>query len=118
MMHKLVILIERLDDWDAFDAGWPEFLHQVEEMPGLLKETTCHVENFLYGGISIARMHELYFDTLEAAQQAMASTPGRIAGRLLQRITGGQMALFIAEHKEDDIENLRRYKEAKQDAQS
>ncbi len=116
-MHKLVILIERLKDWEPFEAGWPEFLHQVEEMPGLLKELTSHVENFLYGGIPVAQVHELYFDTLEAAQQAMASIPGRTAGRLLQRITGGQMALFFAEHKEDDIENLRRFKEAKQDGE-
>jgi hypothetical protein len=54
-------------------------------------------------------VHELYFDTLPAAQLAMASEPGRSAGRLLQQITGGKVTLFIADHKGDDLEHIRKF---------
>jgi len=33
-MHKLVIWIEPLPDWESFEAGWPAFLRLVEALPG------------------------------------------------------------------------------------
>lgn len=111
-MHKLVIMIEPLDDWQAFEEGWPQFLHLVERMPGLRREATSRVEAFLYGRGAYAMVHELFFDALPAAQQAMASPEGREAGRLLQEMTGGRMALFFAEHKEDELENIQRHQPA------
>jgi len=79
-MYKLVILIEPLDDWQAFEENWPEFLHQAERMPGLRRETTGRVERFLFGDIPYAQMHELYFDSLQDLERAMASPQGREAG--------------------------------------
>ncbi len=110
-MFKLVILIEHPEDEAALDAAWPQFLHLAESMPGLRRETTSRVEQYLYGPGQVFLVHELYFDSLEAAQAAMASPPGRAAGRLLQIMTGGRMALFFAEHKEDDLENIRKFQE-------
>jgi hypothetical protein len=109
-MHKLVILIEALDNWEAFEDGWPEFLHQVEEMPGLLREATSRVDDFLFGRCAYSQVHELFFETLEEARQAMVSPQGRAAGRLLQQMTGGRMTLFFADHKEDDLTNIRKYR--------
>ena len=109
-MIKLVILIEPLDDWRAFDEAWPQFLHYAEAMPGLSREATSHVEIYLYGNLPIAKMHELFFDNLQDAQHALASAEGRAAGRLLQAMTGGRMLLFFAEHKEDDISNILKYR--------
>lgn len=109
-MHKLVILIEPLDDWQAFEKIWPQFLHQVEEMPGIRREASCRVERFLFGDTSYGQIHELYFDTVADAESAMASPHGRAAGTLLQKMTGGRMVLLIADHKEDDIENIRKFK--------
>jgi uncharacterized protein (TIGR02118 family) len=108
-MYKLVILIEPPEDRQSFDADWPEFLHLAEQMPGLRQEATCRVEQFLFGACPYAQVHELYFDSLPAAQQAMASEPGRSAGRLLQQITGGKVTLFIADHKSDDLEHIRKF---------
>lgn len=110
-MHKLVILIEQLDNWQDFENLWPEFLHQAEEMPGLRREATSRVEDYLYGSIPVVLVHELFFDSLEAAQQAMVSPPGRAAGRLLQQMSRGRMSLFFCEHKEDDLDNIRKFKE-------
>jgi len=109
-MHKLVILIEPQIDWDTFEEAWPAFLHLVESMPALRREATSRIEGFLYGEIPFAQMHELYFDNLQAAQEAMASEQGRAAGKLLQAMTGGRMTLFFADHKEDDLEHIQKYK--------
>jgi hypothetical protein len=108
-MHKLVILIEQVAERTAFDEAWPEFLHQAEQMPGLLREATSQVEAMLYGERGYMLMHELFFATRQAAEQAMASAPGREAGRLLQAMTGGRLALFFADHKEDELENIRKH---------
>jgi uncharacterized protein (TIGR02118 family) len=114
-MHKLMILIDSLDDWTTFDENWPQFLHQAEDMPGLRREVTSRVDSVLYGEGRYAVIHELYFDSLGAAQEAMSSKPGREAGRILQAITDGQMTLLFADHKEDEIENIRKFKNANDD---
>jgi uncharacterized protein (TIGR02118 family) len=114
-MHKLVILIEEVENWRDFENLWPEFLHQAEEMPGLRREATSHVEEFIFGAKPVVQVHELFFDSLEAAQQAMVSPSGRAAGRLLQQMTRGNLTLFFAEHKEDELENIRKYKEGRAD---
>jgi hypothetical protein len=110
-MHKFVILIEPLEDWQAFEDAWPEFLHQAEAMPGLLREASSRVDSFLIGH-PYAWVHELFFDTLETAQAALASPAGRAAGRLLQQMAAGKLTLFIAEYKEDDLANIRKHQEA------
>lgn len=110
MMVKLVILIEPGDDARRFEEGWPRFLHHAEEMPGLLREATSQVDTMLYGGASYVLMHELFFSSLADAQQAMASPAGQAAGQTLQALTSGKLVLFFADHKEDDIANIRRYK--------
>ena len=111
-MHKLVILFEPQDDPTSFEAQWPQFLHLAEEMPGLRREATGRTANFLYGETVYFRLHELFFDCLEDAESAMASPVGRETGKLLQSMTGGRMCLFLVEHKEDDIENIRKYVKA------
>lgn len=109
-MHKLVILFDTPEDWQAFDDAWPQFLHQVEEMPDLRREAFCRVESFLFGSCRVVQMHELFFDTFEEAQQAMASPQGQAAGQLLQTMTAGRMSLFIADHKEDDLSRIQQFK--------
>jgi len=110
-MYKLVILIEPPQDIELFEAQWPEFLHLSEAMPGLAREATSRVDHFLYGRVPYAQMHELFFVSAAAAQEALASPVGQAAGRLLQQISAGRMALFFADHKEDDLANIRRYKQ-------
>jgi uncharacterized protein (TIGR02118 family) len=110
VMYKLVILIEPFPEWQKLDESWPEFLHLSEEMPGLRREATSQVLEFLFGNNLYVRMHELFFDSEEELRAAMASPAGQAAGRLLQQITHGNMALFIAEHQQDDLDNIRAFK--------
>lgn len=109
-MHKLVILIEFSDAFQAAEGYWPEFLHLVEDMPGLRRETTSRVERRLLGP-NYAVMHELYFDSLAEAEAAMTSDKGRLAGGMLQRMSGGKVSLFLADHREDALENIMKYRQ-------
>ena len=108
-MHKLIILIESPEDSLIFDKSWPSFLHQAEKMPGLIRETSARIEHTFFGSQQIYMIHELFFENQTALQSAMASPQGQISGHILQRITDGKMTLIAAEHKEDEIENLRKY---------
>jgi len=111
-MRKLVILIQPPIDEAQFEAGWPAFLHQAEQMPGLLREASCQVDKVVYGEGNYTLIHELYFDSLEAIQEALASPQGRAAGKLLQSITNGRLTILIADHKEDTLEHISSFKKA------
>ncbi len=106
-MYKLLILIEPLGDWLKFEQDWPQFLAYAEKMPGLRREITSPVDRLLHGHYHVAMMHELYFDSMEAAKQAMASPEGVAAGQLLQTITGGRVTLLFADHLEDEPKNFQ-----------
>ncbi|MFN2198138.1 MAG: EthD family reductase [Anaerolineales bacterium] len=116
-MHKLIILIESFADAHAFENLWPDFLARAEAMPGLRRETTSWPGGMIYGDVQIELIHELYFDSQEALKQAMESPPGQAAGQMLQRLTAGKMTLLIAHHLEDELENIRPYREAHHDPQ-
>jgi hypothetical protein len=107
-MHKLIILIESTNTSDFHDF-WPRFLHAAEGMPGLRRESTSRVNQVLFGDLQCALIHELYFDSYPALQSGLASDSGKVAGRLLQEMTGGGVRLFIADHTEDNLENIRKY---------
>lgn len=107
LMYKLVILIEPQNDWFEFERVWPEFLKRAEQMPGLIRETTSPIDQLLHGHYHVGMIHELYFDSMEKAKQAMASPPGVEAGKLLQIITAGKVTLLFADHKEDELENIQ-----------
>jgi hypothetical protein len=109
-MHKLVILIQPSETWRENEENWPKFLRLVESMPGLRRESTSRVENFLFGAAAYIQSHELFFDTLPEAEIALASPQGKAAGKLLQQMTGGNMVLFLADHKEDNLANIQKYR--------
>ncbi len=109
-MYKLVILIENAVEASLLNEHWPAFLHHAEQMPGLLRETTSRVDVHLYGNAAYQLQHELFFATPEDARQAMASESGRAAGRILQQLSGGRLVLYFADHREDDLENIRKYR--------
>jgi hypothetical protein len=116
-MYKLIILLESTS-MPGFHNFWPSFLHAAEGIPGLRRESTSRINQVLYGDASYSLVHELFFDTLPALQAGLASPSGMEAGRLLQEMTGGRLNLLIADHSEDDLENIRRYRKPGPDAGS
>lgn len=107
-MVKLVILVEPLEDWTAFEDTWPQFLRLVESLPQLRREATSRVNQHLYGECLFGFMYELFFDSLNDAQTSLTSAQGNAAGQLLQKMTQGKVTLFFAEHKEESLENIRK----------
>ncbi len=116
-MHKLIILIESTATPD-FHVFWPRFLHAAENMPGLRRESTSRVNQVLFGDLQFALIHELYFDSYSALQLGLASESGKQAGQLLQEMTAGRVRLLVADHSEDNLENIRKYRTLEQDATS
>ena len=116
-MYKLIILLESTS-MPGFHNFWPRFLHAAESIPGLSRESTSRINQVLYGDASYTLVHELYFDTLPSLQAGLASPSGMEAGRLLQEMTGGRLNLLIADHSEDNLENIRRYRKPEPDANS
>jgi len=112
-MYKVVILIEQQDGLHL-ETQWPAFLRLAEAMPGLQREATSRVDRLLYGDCRCGQMHELFFNTLADVENALASPQGQATGRLLQQITGGRITLFIADHKEDEMENIRKFTQPNQ----
>jgi len=115
-MYKLVILIPELESGSRFEERWPEFLALAESMPGLLRETTSRVDKRLHGERPIQMIHEMYFDSLKAAAEALGSPEGQRAGNILHEITDGEVGLYLADHTEDNLSNIRRHRDAAQDA--
>jgi hypothetical protein len=116
-MVKLIILVESTAT-QGFHISWPRFLHAAESMPGLRREATSRVSQTLFGDMQCALIHELFFDNYASLQKGLASEPGMEAGRLLQEMTGGSVRLLIADHSEDELENIRKYKAMEPDAKS
>lgn len=116
-MYKLIILVESTAD-PSFGDNWPKFLHQAESIPGLRREATCRVNQVLFGDLPCALIHELYFDSYAALQFGLASIAGKEAGRLLQEMTRGRVRLLLADHTEDDLENILKYRNEERDAKS
>jgi hypothetical protein len=110
-MYKLMIIIPAHIEDPMLNARWPDFLHAAESMPGLLREASVRVVTALFGSQEINMVHELFFETLTDLQEAMQSPDGLLAGQIIQELTHGQMTLLVAEHREDDIENLRSYQQ-------
>lgn len=108
-MYKLIILIEAQEDSEGFERRWPEFLAAAERMPGLLREVTARVDRVLRGS-HIQMQHELYFESLKAAADAMGSEAGEQAGQILQAISGGKVTLLLADHTQDELPNIRKHK--------
>jgi hypothetical protein len=115
-MYKLVILIEPQDFNADFDGRWSEFLAEAERMPGLRREVTSRVDRVLSGQFAVHLIHELYFDNLKAAADAMGSMEGQRAGQLLQEISKGKVTLLLADHLQDDLAHIRRHQPQEQDA--
>ena len=113
-MYKLVILFLPPLAWSAFDKGWQKFLGLAEQMPGLRKEVVSDIDEQVFGPASMnyKKLHELYFDSREALEDALTSETGQEAGQWLQSFTQGRFLLFIAKHMEATPEQFKKAQDA------
>jgi len=101
-MHKLIIIFTPQVDMEAFQSRWQTFLSLAEKMPGLRREVISQVQQTLVGGKDgpVEMIHELFFDSRQALDEALESPLGQAAGQWLQRFAGGQVTILISEHLE------------------
>jgi uncharacterized protein (TIGR02118 family) len=113
-MYKLVILFLPPFAWATFEQGWQKFLGMAEQMPGLRKEAVCDTDELVFGPKSMhfKKIHELYFDSREDLDAALASEAGQKAGQWLHSFTQGQFLLMIAKHMEATPEEFKKVQDA------
>ena len=107
MTYQLLILIPLTVEIQSFDEGWPEFLKSAEKMPGLLEESVNRIDNCIFGQNQLRRIYSFSFQDRSSLEKALLSPPGEKAGKLLHKITQGNMILISGEYKQDYLENIR-----------
>lgn len=105
-MYQLLLLIPLSVDLQTFDEGWPSFLENAEQMPGLIKESVTRIDRCLYGQNFLQRIYCFSFTDQESLEKALLSPPGEKAGRILHEITGGNLILLNGEAKEDSLDHI------------
>ena len=99
-MPKLIVLYPPPSDPAAFERRY-RLEHAplvLEKIPGLKKFVAAHVLAAPSGSVSYQRVAELYFDSMQSLQAAMASAGGQEAVAHANEIsTGGPPIVLIAE---------------------
>lgn len=102
-MHKLMVVFRSSGDSLRLETQWStDFVARAERMPGLRRVSVSRVVGGPGGLVDIHLVHELYFDDLQALQQALASEQGQEAGRALTSFAGSDVSIFFAQHLEED----------------
>jgi uncharacterized protein (TIGR02118 family) len=88
---------------EQFETAWSQsFVPVVETMPGLRRVTVSRLLETLTGRSDLYLIHELYFDSLPSAREAMTSPAGQAAGKALMSFAAEHVTLCFAEHLEED----------------
>lgn len=109
-MYKMVILFLQPFALVTFEQGWQKFLGLAEQMPGLRKEAVGDIDELVYGqpNMNYKKIHELYFDSREDLEAALASEAGQKAAQWLHSFTQGKFVLMIAKHMEATSEEFKK----------
>jgi uncharacterized protein (TIGR02118 family) len=101
-MVKLIALYKAADDQSAFDKHYNE-IHTplVKKMPGLRKLEVARITGAPIGEPKHYLLAEMYFDSQDALDAAMASAEGKAAARDLMSFAGNLVTMFYADVKSD-----------------
>jgi uncharacterized protein (TIGR02118 family) len=98
-MPKLIVLYPPPADAATFERRYRlEHAPMVMKVPGLKKFVAAHVIGSPGGAAPYQRVAELYFDSTESLQAALASAGGQAAvAHAMEISTGGAPVVLIAE---------------------
>jgi uncharacterized protein (TIGR02118 family) len=98
-MPKLIVLYPPPTDAAAFERRYrDEHVPLAFKIPGLKKFLAAKVLASPMGATPYQRVAEVYFDSMESLQAAMASAAGQTAvGHAMEISTGGPPVVLIAE---------------------
>ena len=97
-MVKLIALYKKPDDTAAFDKHYSE-IHTplVRKMPGLRKLEVARITGSAIGETPNYLMCDMYFDTKDSLDAALASPAGRAAGKDLMAFAAKYVTLMYAD---------------------
>ncbi len=97
-MVKLIALYKTPDDQAAFDQHYRD-VHTplVKKMPGLRKLEVARITGAPIGEPKHHLIAEMYFDSQEAANAALASAEGKSTARDLMSFAANLVTMFFAE---------------------
>jgi uncharacterized protein (TIGR02118 family) len=100
-MVKLIALYKTPDDVEAFDKHYND-IHTplVKTMPGLRKLEVARIIGAPIGEPKHYLIAEMYFDSMDALNAAMASPEGKASARDLMSFAANIVTMFYAEVKE------------------
>ncbi len=97
-MVKLIALYKKPDDVSAFDKHYTD-VHAplVKKLPGLRQMEISKITGSAIGETPEYLMCEMYFDSKDALDAALASPPGRVAGKDLMGFAAKYVTLMYAD---------------------
>ena len=109
-MVKLIALYKRPDDVPAFDKHIAE-IHTplLKKLPGLRKLEVAKITGSAIGETPEYLMCEMYFDSKDTLDAALASSAGRAAGRDLMGFAAKYVTLMYADVT--SIEEIRSFED-------
>ena len=97
-MVKLVTLYENIDDSRSFDQHYQTVhIPLLKKYPGLRRLETTRITGATPGETRFSRMTELYFDSQDAMDTALASPEGKAVTRDLMTFAGDLAMVFFGE---------------------
>ena len=98
IMVKLIALYKRPNDVSSFDKHYTE-VHTplVKKLPGLRQMEISRITGSAIGETPEYLLCEMYFDSKDALDAALASPPGRVAGKDLMGFAAKYVTLMYAD---------------------
>lgn len=101
-MVKLIALYKKPSDVEAFENHYKNtHTPLVKKMPGLQKVEVSRITSAIGGEAKFYLLAEMYFESEDALNAAMASPEGKAAGKDLMDFAGGLVQMMIAEVEQD-----------------
>jgi uncharacterized protein (TIGR02118 family) len=96
-MVKLIALYKKPDDIESFDKHYAEvYAPLVKKLPGLRKTEVAKITGSAIGETPNYLICEMYFDSKDALDAALASASGRAAGKDLMSFAANYVTLMYA----------------------
>lgn len=96
-MVKLIAIYQRPDERSAFEARYQDHMDLVAKVPGLMKMEVGRLVTAPWGEPDLHMVTEMYFESREALDKALASDEMGAAGKQLRSFAKGLYTMYIAE---------------------
>jgi len=100
-MVKLIALYKKPENLEEFERNYFEsHLPLASKIPGLLRAEISRISGGPAGDPEYFLMAELYFESLDALNQGMASEAGKAAGKNLRSFAKDIVTMMVGEVEE------------------